>query len=99
MDVNGLLNAVQIQKMRVHPDMIRQFANFVADESQKLTGVRPIIKVRCIAMLNKHAGQDLIHPAVNLAAQRDSLMPAKWIMPLKDEDPVGYAAARSSTPE
>jgi len=81
-NIQRALNARQMEHMCKRPDMILQFAHYIADRYQKEVGVRPIVKVRAIESLNYRQPQYLIDPNVDLAAQTESLMPAPWIVPL-----------------
>ena len=74
----------QIRKMSTRPDMILQFAHFLADEARKSGVKQPEVRVRCRARLNGRKAQDLIDPNVNLAAETSSLWPAPWIVPLTE---------------
>lgn len=80
--LSDYLNPRQIHKMSTKPDMIVQFAHWIANENQKQTGVRPIIKVRAIESLNFRPLQDLIDPNVDLAAQPADREPYKFVVPL-----------------
>ena len=73
----------QAEDMVVHPDMILQFANFVADQQEKRTGQRPIVHAQCDVSLNGRAPMPLIDPNADLARQKESIFPVPWILPLK----------------
>jgi hypothetical protein len=77
-----VLNIKQKTHMETRPDMILQYAHYLADTYQAKTHVRPVVKVTAIESLNFRSPQYLIDPNVDLAAQTDSLMPASWIVPL-----------------
>jgi hypothetical protein len=83
-DCTKMLSQLQFSNMIVTPDMILQFAHYIADREQAATGSRPIVKVTAIASLNDRTAQDLIAPDVDLAAQPESLSPASWIVPLHE---------------
>jgi vitamin K-dependent gamma-carboxylase len=74
----------QIGKMASRPDMIIQFAHYIAEVETGKTGVRPIVNAKVLASLNNRPYQDLIDPTVNLAAQPINLLPASWIVPFKN---------------
>ena len=82
------LTARQYDKMNGHPDMILQFAHYIA-ERMKEAG-RPNIHVHVVARteLNGRSAALLIDPDVNLAAIPRDLQPAKWILPLGNDRPV-----------
>jgi vitamin K-dependent gamma-carboxylase len=69
----------QYSKMVARPDMIHQFAHYVADLHEREAGVRPQIQVRAFASLNDRPAEDLIDTNVDLAAQPWTLGPASWI--------------------
>ena len=58
----------QFRKMITRPDMIVQFAVYVADTFEVRMGVRPVVKARVSASLNGGPFRDLINPDLNLAA-------------------------------
>ena len=69
------------RKMAGRPDMVLQFAHFLADEARQngadSVGVRAVVR----AGLNGRDPQHLVDPKVDLAAVTRSLEPADWIMP------------------
>jgi hypothetical protein len=73
------------RKMASRPDMVLQFAHFLADEARKhgadSVGVRALAR----AGLNGRDQQLLIDPKVDLAAVTRSLESADWIMPLEQD--------------
>lgn len=75
------------RKMASRPDMVLQFAHFLADEARKngadSVGVRALAR----AGLNGREPQLLIDPKVDLAAVTRSLESADWIMPLAHDVP------------
>jgi len=74
------LSPRQASKMVSRPDMIHQFAHYVADTYQRETGVRPVITVQTSAVLNDRPARPLIDPEADLAAQPWTLGPASWIV-------------------
>jgi hypothetical protein len=80
-DPRRWLTARQASKMASRPDMIHQFARFVADEAERSVAPRPRVTVRAIASLNGGPPGYLIDPRVDLAAEPFSLGPARWILP------------------
>jgi hypothetical protein len=83
-DAEHVLAPHQFSMMNSRPDMILQFAHHVADEFEKDSGTRPVVRVKSVVSMNNRPPQDLIDPSVDLAAVKDSLMPAPWIVPLKE---------------
>lgn len=77
------LSAEQLKDMVVVPHLMLHFAHFVADDFEHQFGVRPKVFVRAKVSMNGRPAQYIVDPRVDLAAEPDSLFPAKWIMPLK----------------
>jgi hypothetical protein len=75
------LTRYQAKMMASQPDMIVDFAQLVArDFAQR--GVRdPQVTVDAFASLNGRRMARLIDPTVDLAQQRDGLVPKSWILP------------------
>jgi hypothetical protein len=82
------LDSRQMEDLYVIPDMILQFAHYVAKDIERQLGARPIVRVQAKVSLNGRPAQDLIDRRVDLAAEEESLAPAKWILPLKTDLPV-----------
>jgi hypothetical protein len=82
-DLSSFLNPKQIDALQTRPDMIIQFAHYIADEQQRRSGIRPIVNVKAVETLNLREPQDLIDPRVDLSAQPEGQIPAPWIVPLK----------------
>jgi hypothetical protein len=86
-DILDKLTYNQRKTMSTRPDMILNFAHHLADELRK-EGYEDIkIRAEVWASLNGRKLQLLIDPNADLAAVPSSLMPAKWIMPLKEPLP------------
>jgi vitamin K-dependent gamma-carboxylase len=81
-DYSKDLSPKQVFHMQTRPDMILQYAHYVADVEEKKLGVRPKVSVRAVESLNLRQIQDLIDPTVDLAAEQDSLSAPRWIVPL-----------------
>lgn len=83
LDPRFFLNEVQIQRMTCDPDMIVQFAHFLAD------GLRDMgyeqVQIRAIApvSLNVRRAQLLVDPTIDLAAQHRTWGPEPWVKPLE----------------
>ena len=71
-----------VSKMMTSPDMILQFAHYLAAEkaAHDYTGVT--VNARIEAMLNGRPPQTFIDPDVDLAAEPRNLRAAPWIVPL-----------------
>lgn len=76
------LNRKQLRVMSCRPDMILQYAHYLADRYQQIRGYRPEVRVDARCSLNGRPKQALIDPDRNLAAVPRSLKHADWILPL-----------------
>lgn len=80
------LTPLQEKMMATQPDMILQFAHFLAKEYEKLGIPSPEVYAEAYSTLNGRRSSRLIDPTVDLAKQTDSFAPKSWILPL-DESP------------
>lgn len=76
------LKSHQLMKMITKPDLIVQFAHFLADEKRREGYENVEVRARVLASLNGRQPQLLIDPNVDLAKVEASLLPARWIVPL-----------------
>jgi hypothetical protein len=74
-----ILESWQAEKMATRPDMILQFAHYLARERAR-HGESVQVRAQATVSLNGHESRQLIDPTVDLAAQSRSLWPAPWIM-------------------
>ena len=72
----------QLRKMATKPDLIVQFAHYLVDEKRRegYDGVE--VRAQVMSSLNGRKPQMMIDPNVDLAKERLSLLPARWILPL-----------------
>ena len=77
----------QYGKMRSRPDMILQFAHHLRDQAEQEGRGQVAVRARVQASLNGRRSQDLIDPTVDLAQVERDLLPASWIVPLKEPLP------------
>jgi hypothetical protein len=75
------LNPHQEKQMSMQPDMILQFAHFLAAYYQNEGMKEPQVRVEAYVTLNARPSQLLIDPSVNLVNERDTFRPKKWILP------------------
>jgi vitamin K-dependent gamma-carboxylase len=77
-----LLSRRQANKMAGHPDMILQFAHYLAERGRR--DGRPRLQVRALtsASVNGREEQMLVDPDTDLAAEPRTLAAAAWILPL-----------------
>jgi hypothetical protein len=87
-DPRSRLSPRQRRKMPTHPDMVLQFAHFLAKEYEREGYDGAQVRADVQVSLNGRPRQPLIDPAVDLAAVRRSLLPADWITPLYEPLPV-----------
>lgn len=78
------LSAEQAARAFRDPDMILQFAQFLADEFERATGRRPQVRATVLCSLNGRRPSLLIDPAVNLASEPRVAWSRAWIMPLRE---------------
>ena len=70
----------QLDKMGARPDMVLQFAHHLAAILPR-AGPKPLqVRARVLLSLNDRKPQLLIDPNVDLAAEKRSLWPARWIL-------------------
>jgi hypothetical protein len=77
----------QLSRIRGLPDLMHQFALFVADEYERNGSPRPKVFVDAKVSLNGRPPVPLIDPSVDLAAEPRRLGPAPWLMPSPSDPP------------
>jgi hypothetical protein len=81
------LRPAQAQIMASRPDMILQFAHYLA-RNQPCFGPRPLqVRAEVLLALNGRKPALFIDPKVDLAAERPTLGHAKWILPMPGATP------------
>ena len=91
------LNPVQATRMSGQPDLVLQYAHFLAGEAKRRGYDRVEVRARVVTSLNARKPQLLVDPRVDLAAQPRTLAPVSWIQPL--EGPVTKAPRATVTEE
>lgn len=83
-DPHADLTPLQVKMMSTQPQMILQYAHYVADQFARrgIPGVE--VRADAWASLNGRRSQRLIDPDVDLADERDTLANKDWILPLDD---------------
>lgn len=82
-DPAGYLAEHQLHEMAARPDMILQFAHYIARRWAEQNGVQQVeVRARVCASLNGRNAAWLIDPERDLARVERSLRHADWIMPL-----------------
>jgi len=74
----------QVRKMAGLPDMVLQFAHHIAERFERAGYPGVEVRARVLTSLNGRKHQLLIDPEVDLAAEPRSLLPAHWILPLRE---------------
>lgn len=82
-DVRTYFPPSQALSLARDPDMILQFAHYVAEKFRKDGFESTEVRVQSYASLNGRPPQVMIDPEVDLAAQPRNLWPKRWIMPLE----------------
>lgn len=82
-NAEALLTQRQQRYLSQDPELIRQFAHFVAD-GLRAKGYQNF-EIRAITRfsLNERPAQALVDPEVDLTAQSESVWPKRWIVPLQ----------------
>jgi len=75
------LTLQQARQMSAQPDMIQQFAHIVRDDFAA-RGRDVGVFVQADVSLNGRPSAPLVDPTVDLAAERDTLLPKQWLRPL-----------------
>jgi hypothetical protein len=78
------LNAHQEKQMAMQPDMILQYAHFLADEYEKRGLHKPQVRAEVYVTLNAQPSRLLIDPNVDLAQIKDGWEHKTWILPDTD---------------
>lgn len=74
------LTPLQEKMMSTQPDMILQFAHFLANTYQPKGLREPAVFVESYVSLNGRGSQLFINPHTNLAKERESFAPKQWIL-------------------
>lgn len=74
----------QARKIGSRPDLILQFSYFLADEARRKGYPTVEVRANVLQSLNGRRYQPLIDTRVNLIAERRTLAPKLWILPLSE---------------
>jgi hypothetical protein len=95
-DKNGKIDEVRTQdyltphqekQMSTQPDMILQFAHFLANDYNKNKGFKnAAVYVESYASLNGHPSKPFIKNSIDLAKEPINLLPKKWILPFNENN-------------
>ena len=75
----------QEKMMSTQPDMILQYAHFLAEEYKKKGFDNPEVKVESYVTLNGRRSRPFIDPSVDLASQPYTLGHRKWVLPFEPQ--------------
>jgi hypothetical protein len=77
------LTPLQYKMMATDPDMIHEYARHLAKRFEEQGKRSPEVYARGWVSLNGRSSQRLVDPNVNLAAEKRSIWPKTWIVPLR----------------
>ncbi|MCS7027479.1 MAG: HTTM domain-containing protein [Bacteroidia bacterium] len=80
-DNSEFLNPHQEKQMAMQPDMILQFAHFLAKHYEKKGVHQPQVRAEVYVTLNARPSKLFINPTIDLTKQTDSFAPKTWILP------------------
>jgi vitamin K-dependent gamma-carboxylase len=81
------LSLKQVSRMGWRPDMVRQFAHFLADRYPRF-GPKPVqVEVRMFVSVNGRKPKLFIDPLVNLAGEPRRLGRPRWLLEIHDPLP------------
>ena len=72
----------QLVKMTTKPDLIVQFAHYLAEQKRREGYDNVEVRARVMASLNGRKPQSMVDPNVDLTKERVSLLPSPWVLPL-----------------
>ncbi len=79
-DNREFLNPHQEKQMAMQPDMILQFAHFLAKHYATEGVHEPQVRAEVYVTLNARPSRLLIDPEIDLSKQKDGFAPKKWIL-------------------
>jgi hypothetical protein len=79
------LTPLQERMMDTQPDMILQYAHFLADKYRDKLQHPVAVYADDYVSLNQKPGQTYIDPKVDLSKEKDGFAPKKWILPETDK--------------
>jgi len=78
---SNFLNTHQEKQMAMQPDMILQYAHFLADYHRKRGMYNPQVRAEVYVTLNARPSQLFIDPHTDLTKIQDGWQPKTWILP------------------
>jgi hypothetical protein len=85
----------QANEMAGQPDLVLQVAHLVAGELRAKGVARPEVRAEAWVSLNGRRPSLMIDPTVDLAAIRDGIAPASWILPAPQAPPLAAGMKKS----
>jgi hypothetical protein len=82
---NEYLTKLQEKQMSFQPDMILEYAHYLAAVYEQKGWDKPKVFAESYVTLNGRSGRFYIDPSVNLAAEKESWKHKNWILPFDDE--------------
>lgn len=90
------LTPLQQKQMSTQPDMILQFAHYVA-EMERANGHKNIeVRAECHVSLNGTSSRLLIDPTVDLTKEKENLKHKNWILPFNQQEQLAIENAKFS---
>lgn len=89
------LTPLQEKMMATQPDMILQFAHFLASEWEKKGLESPEVRADSYVSLNGRSSQRYIDPTADLSKIKDSFAPKDWLLPYA---PASQLTAKQNNP-
>lgn len=89
---DDVLDRQQARPMVSRPDMILQFAHYLARRFEEQRGQKPEVYADCRVALNGRPHRPLVNPAIDLAKVERSLLPSSWLLP--NDEPLPSHDAR-----
>ena len=83
-DNSEFLNPHQEKQMAMQPDLILQYAHFLAEHYGGQGMQEPQVRAEVYVTLNGRPSQLLIDPEVNLVEIEDGWRQKEWVLPLQE---------------
>ncbi|WP_158973722.1 HTTM domain-containing protein [Cellulophaga sp. L1A9] len=84
-DNNDFLTSFQEKQMSTQPDFMLQYAHYLADHFSENGSKSIEVYVESYVAINGRLSQPYVDPKVDLAKEKDSFAPKKWILNFNDD--------------
>lgn len=84
-DNREFLTPNQEKMMATQPDMMLQFAHFLKEKYSKEGFLNLEVSAESYVTLNGRRAQPFVDSTVDLAKEKDTFLPKKWILPFKED--------------